>query len=500
MLLILSSQTKALEFPLPESNFIPARMPMYLVYPRPDSETQSHARHRWAHPSMNYQIPVGIQGGAWPFKYELIDAPAGATIGTMHGDDNYGVISWQAPATGEFDFKVRITDQELSTIEANWKVTVDASQFVFIQDGYTGTKTGTISQPLESFSDWYKGSSEDSTYHNKIAVFREGNYTMLGATGDNNNVRLKSNSKTPSLIGYPGETPIFDASQSKMFSDQSSLNDIFIAGIRFEHSRQDVNNAHFFWAVGNVNRATWWNNYFFDHGPGEVGNDNTTAIFISSHNNIKEHILYKGNVHDDFHNNTTNGSYIDIYAASYVLIEENVAKNSSATYGFWMKNTTEFVTVRANDIYENISGRGIAIGYGTLAIDVPHDHEVCWNRVVTVSGPGTILWAGNGGHRGNTYNSYIYRNTFVNGAARIRFEGNENYETDGNVIEGGAVELWDTSIMTTLRANLIGSGLTDDTGRLTGTSRQNSLGQVGYEVSDLNGTTIPKEPTEVIVQ
>ena len=33
-------------------------------------------------------------------------------------------------------------------------------------------------------------------------------------------------------------------------------------------------------------------------------------------------------------------------------------------------------------------------------------------------------------------------------------------------------------------------GITDEEGRLTGTSRQTSLGQVGYEVSDLNGTTL----------
>lgn len=497
---VLSTQVVAMEFPLPESNFMPARMPMYLVYPRGDTETQSHARHRWAHPSMQYQIPIGVQGGAWPFKYELINAPSGATIGSFHGDENYGVISWQPPANGTFTFKVRITDQQLAVIDADWQVTVDASQFVFVQDGHTGAKNGTINEPLEDVSDWYKGNTNDNTYHNKIIVFRGGNYTLSGGSDSNNNIRLLATTKTPSLIGFPGEVPIINASQSKILTDNSSLKDLFVAGIRWESSRQDVNNAHFFWAVGNVTRATWWNNYFYDHGPGIVGNDNTAAVFISSKDFVKSNVLYKGNTHDDFHNATSNGSLIDIYATSYVLIEENLVKNSGASYGFWMKNTTAFVSIRANEAYENISGRGISVGYGTATIETPHDHEVCWNRIVTQSSPATILWASNGANAGSSFNSYIYRNTFVNGSARIRFKGSENYETDGNVIAGGASTNWNTDIMTTTRPNLIGSGITDETGRLTSSSRQTLLGQVGFEVSDLNGTKIPKKPTNVIAQ
>ena len=319
---------------------------------------------------------MAYRGGAWPFKYELIEAPSGAAIGSLYGDNNYGVVTWTPPSSGTHTFKVRITDQELNTIDATWQTTVDANKFIFIQDGWAGEKTGTIDKPLEDLSDWYKGDQNDDTYHNKIVVIRGGAYTMIGSSASNNNVRLDASSKTQSIIGFPDETPVVNCSNAKIFGDSGGSNDLFIAGIRFEHSRQDVNNAHFFWMVGDVNRATWWNNYFYDHGPGAVGNDNTTAVFISNTDKPKQNVLYKHNTHDEFRNSGGNGSYIDIYGTSYVLIEENTAKNSTTDNGFWMKGTTAFVTVRANQAWDNVSGGQMTIGYGSESVSLTHDHEV----------------------------------------------------------------------------------------------------------------------------
>jgi len=504
--LVLSTHAKAIDFPLPKGNYESAKMPMHLVYPRPDTETQSHARHRWAHSSMKYEIPIGVQGGAWPFKYELIDAPLGATIGNLYGDSNYGVVSWQPPGSGTFTFRVRITDQELNNVDASWQVTVNDSQFVFIQDGHTGPKNGTFQEPLEDVVDWYKNNRTDNTYLNKIVVFRRGDYTLVGSPENNNNIVLTASAKTPSLIGFPGETPVINASQAKIMTDNGSLKDIFVAGIRWESSRQDVNNAHFFWAVGDVSRATWWNNYFYDHGPGLVGNDNTAAVFISSKKSLKNNILYKGNTHENFTNNTSNGAYLDIYYTSYLLIEENIAKNSNPSYGFWAKGTTAFVSIRANEAYDNVYGMQIVVGYGTESPELSHDHEVCWNRIripAGKTGTAILLWAVSRAYEGSTFNSYIYRNTFVNGSSWIRFRGNEDYETSGNVVVSNNLNRWDTSIMTATSPNIVGSesaGITDQSGLLIGQYRQNYLGRVGFEVSDLNVVKIPKNPDQLIVQ
>jgi len=475
---------------------------MHVVYPRPDTETQAHARHHWAYPGMTYEIPIGVQGGAWPFKYEIISGPSGATIGSVHNSQNYGIVNWVAPNSGTYTFKVRITDQDLNTIEAQWTVTVDPSMFVFIQDGWTGSKVGTIDQPLEDISDWYKGDQNDSTYHNKIIVFRGGNYQLLGDTGSNNNTRLLASTKTPSFIAYPGETPIIDCSISKVITGNASLKDIFVAGITWENGRQDVNNAHFWWAVGDVSRSTWWNNHFDNLSPGLTGNDNTSTVFISDNSKEKTNILYKDNLLTNIHNLGYNGSYVEAYFTSYMLIEGNVARDSDTNAGFFAKQTIAYVTIRANEAYQNVAGEQLGIGYGTPI--TPHDHEICWNRVVTTNASSgvTFMWAHSNANT-SYYNSFIYRNTFVNGSSWVRFVGKENYKVDGNVVVSNMLSRWGTSIMDVVIPNITGNtsaSITDTTGKLTGTYRFNFLGKRGYEISDSPITAIiPLAPTSITV-
>ena len=496
-------------FPLAAQYFVPAKMPMHLVYPRPDNETQEHARHRWAYPGITYEIPIGVQGGAWPFKYEVIQGPEGASIGALHGDDDYGVVNWPAPPTsGSFDFTVRITDQELNTVDATWTVTVDADQFVFIQDGWTGDKVGTVDKPLEDISDWYKGDRADASYHNKIIVFRGGNYKLEGSPVNNGNIRLDAASKTPSLIAYPGETPVIDSSTSKVFTDTGSLKDLFVAGIRWENGRQDVNNAHFFWAVGDVSRATWWRNHWHNLGPGTVGNDNTAPVFVSNNSKIKENILYKENIHTDIQNYGLNGGYFEAYWTRYLLIEQNVARDSAVASGWFAKGTISHVTIRANEAIDNIQGTQLQIGYGAEAGQVPHNHEICWNRIAFASpdipGGGT-LWASSNFYQGQTYNSFYYRNTIVNKGANLRFVGAELFEVDANVIVKQNSAKFNTDNMSIVLPNLVKlptDGVTDATGRLVGEYRDSHLGLVGFEVygTAAEPTVPPKPPSNFTVE
>ncbi|MDO5972349.1 T9SS type A sorting domain-containing protein [Flavivirga aquimarina] len=479
----------AQDWKLSDGYFIPAKMPMHLVYPQPDNITQTHSRHRWAHSNMEYEIPIGVQGGAWPFKYEIVQGPTGATIGEIYGSENYGNISWLAPNSGVYHFEIKITDQEYNTVTAEWDVTIDDSKFVFIQDGYTGTKVGTISQPLEDIEDWYKNDRNDATYHNKIIVFRAGNYLVKGDSSANDNLRLDANTKTPSLIGYPDEIPVLDCSSAKIFTDNGSLKDVFVAGIKWIDGRQDVNNAHFWWATGDVSRSTWWKNHFHNLGPGIVGTDNTLAVFVSATGSYKENILYKENNHTEIHNQGNNGGFFEAYWSDYVLVEQNIASDSGVASGWFLKGTRSFTTVRANVAINNVSGCLIKVGYGAeVGSSAPHDHEVCYNHIKVSETQGNselFLFASSNYYENTTYNSYVYRNTFVGGSSWIRFKGNENYTIDGNVIISGLQSRWNTTIMTTGISDLTGSindDIVDDNGLLTGDFRTDHLGIRGHEI------------------
>ncbi|MDH5178169.1 MAG: hypothetical protein OEZ39_02025 [Gammaproteobacteria bacterium] len=474
---------------LPAGHFIPAKMPMHLVYPRPDIETGLHARHKFAHPNMRYEIPIGVQGGAWPFHYELLQGPAGASIGEVYGSANYGTISWQAPSSGTYTFKVRVTDQEQNTVIAQWEVAVDAGKFLFIQDGYSGTKIGTIDQPLEDIADWYKADRTDTTYHNRIVVFRGGNYTLSGDPGNNGNIRLDTATKTASLIGWPGETAVINCSTAKILTDDTRMHDLFVADLRWENGRQDVANAHFFWAIGDVTRATWWRNHFHNLGPGTAGTDNTLPVFVSSTGVLKQNILYKENNHTQINNYDYNGGYFEAYVSEHVLIEQNTASNSAVAYGFFAKGTRAYVSIRANTAVENVRGTQVSVGNGSEAGDLTHDHEICWNNIRAPQ-DNVLMMSSSTFYAGQTYNNHIYRNTIVGDTAWVRFAGAENYQVDGNVVittdMNSQLSRWNTDIMDSDHiANLTGDGseaFVDVTGKLQGDYRTQYLGTHGHEV------------------
>ena len=492
----------ALSFPLPQGNFVPPKMPMNPVYPRPDSETQPHARHRWAHPDFRYEIPIGVQGGAWPFKYEIVNSPSGATIGKYYGDPDYGVLKW-TPANGDSGtktFTIRVTDQELNTIDLTWKTTIDANKFVFLDANAVSTGSGTISDPLKSFSDWYKGDASDATYQNKIIVFRAGNYALAGDpdTTDSNKDgnAYMTPSKTPSLIGYPSELPVIDCSTGKFFFI-TGLPDIFVAGLTFENARSDVKNSHFFWLSGQDSRLTFWNNTFYNIGTGFEGSDNPSPLFFSNTEVLKHYYLVKGNTFDTVLTRGSNGSLSDMYVVSDVLIEENTVQNCDAEYGFWAKATHENVTIRANKILTNNTTGGITFGlWSPWGGTVHHNHEACWNVIKVTTG-----WTIRISQEEDlaSTNNHVYRNTFIGGEVSIRFNPTEPYHLDANVAEITNPTILNGSNVSTTIPNLVGSlnaGLVDNNGILANQFRLDYLGQIGYEVSSSEPRQ-PKSPNKI---
>jgi len=489
----------ALSFPLPQGHFVPAKMPMHPVYPRPDSETQSHARHRWAHPDFRYEIPIGVQGGAWPFNYEIITGPSGATIGEYYGDPDYGVVKW-TPANGDSGtttFTVRVTDQELNTVDLTWTTTIDANQFVFVDANATSTGSGTFSDPLKTFSDWYKGDVNDSTYHNKIIVFRGGNYVGVG-NATSGNFTLSATTKTPSLIGYPDETAIIDCSAGKF---TGGMDDLFIAGLVFKNARTDVSNPRFFDTGSLWNRGTWFNVVFDTMGLGTANDDNPACIYLSrASDTLKRYnILVKNVSFENITANGGNGAFVDFYICNNVLVEGCAARNSNTSYGLWMKATQSFVTIRNNDLSDNVTGMAICLGYtqGETNGVLPHDHEVCWNNLRNSIAPDDLrnLFVMNNNWAGKHYNTYIYRNTF--GVVRFRYPGTDPFETDSNVAVSTDVADWsDSTLVAEGIPNLIRSPtdlVLDRQGQLKGEYRQNHLGIVGHEASDK--IKIPNKPT-----
>jgi hypothetical protein len=426
----------AVPFPLPAAYRMPAaKMPMALVFPRPDAETQTYARHRWAHPSFQYKISIGVQGGNWPFKYELISAPTGATIGSYMVQPNYGTITWDPSASsGTESFTVRVTDNDGSTVDAIWTVTIDATRFIFVDPNAVTSGTGTIASPLKLWTDWYKNDHNDATYAGKILVLRTGDHILYGASGDTPdvyNIQINSAIKPAAIIGIPGESAIVDCTSGKILIQ--TCTDTFYRDFELKDACQLVDNAHFFWlTTATVSRATFQDLIMRDFDQGLVGTDNANAIFVANTAN-KNYFMVSGCTFDNF-TVLNNGGFIDMYALSYFLIENNIFRNSNVSLGVHAKATVAFGTMRNNDFSEGISGVCMAIGYSASSPSLPHDHEMCWNKFKNTGGVATFRCVELQGYPGQTYNTYAYRNTSYGGCPVIRFVGAENFGIDANFV------------------------------------------------------------------
>lgn len=460
-------KSSAVEWTLRAGYFTPARQPLSLVYPRPDAETQSFWRHRNYHSDFLYQIPIGFRGGSWPYKYEILSGPAGSEIGAYIVQTNYGVLSWTpGAATGTQAWVIQCTDCEGTSATATFSATLNNGAFVFLQDGYAGTKVGTITQPLEDISDWWGTGVADATYHNKIIVCRAGQYNAtLNPAENTGNMRLQESTKTSQLMAFPGEAVEWDMSTAKILDDTGGgSSGLYAAGITFENARNDVLNAHFFWITAATTHCTWWRCTFKNMTHGTEGTDNTGPIFIGATAAIKSYIFIQDNHCENIINGGFNGTYFTVFRASNVLIHNNSAKNCTTGTGINAKGTVANVTIRANQLWDNVTGIQIGLGYGEEADEIPHDHEICWNNAKC---PGNVIQFINSNfYAGQTYNTYLYRNTLQGASGTCQYVGAENFETDANILNFGSYANWNESIQTSVVANIKTTAVSS-TGELT---------------------------------
>ncbi|MBN1673198.1 MAG: hypothetical protein JXR37_19290 [Kiritimatiellae bacterium] len=491
---LLLTTTAIADWKLPADHYVPAKMPPVIVYPRPDTETANWARHRKAYPGLRYEIPIGVQGGAWPFKYELVRNPSGMAIGQTYGDPNYGVVVWDDPAPGTHTVEARITDQDDTVTNVAWEIVVATDGFVFL-DAVNGDNAnpGTLNQPLKDTSGVLKDSAADRTYAGHLLYVRSGHHILKGIPANSGNVRMEGDNKPLVWLNYPGETPVFDCSGAKFFLAGNN-HDLFFAGIRLEHGRQDVGNAHYFWVCQHQQRMTLWRNTFYDLGPGTAGTDNTSCFFRNNSGSEERYYAIIGNTYDTLAYAGNGVSCFDFYNVTYAIIEHNVLKNLSSRWALWNKYGGRYVTMRANTGLENNAPGGSLLCFANASSGIDMDYvEACWNNFR--AGTRCIEFDVSG--QGSATHWWCYRNT-LQGHSRQILTGGGPVLWEQNVSVGGLSGGLDNG------DNLIGDpadGMVDSAGRLQGTYRTQYLGRRGHEVRGNTADTVPPgDPTSLRVR
>ncbi|RLB46481.1 MAG: hypothetical protein DRJ42_27570 [Deltaproteobacteria bacterium] len=502
------------DFHLPAGHFHPAVMAPALVYPRPDTETNDYARHRWAHAAVEYRIPGAvIQGGAWPFFYEIIEGPPGATIGAqlvIRGEvqvapDDYGVIRWTPRTEDEgmtFDFHVRVTDQEDTTVDARWAVTVDSSRFVFVSEtGGDDGNGGTIDEPLASTAGWFLGDAADTTFAGKLVYYRAGNYQPIGAAANNENLRIEAGKKPMSFMAFPGESVVLDATRGQ-WTFWAGCDDVFFSGLHFDGSKivqpdgtliRNSRNISFY-GPANQERITFFENQVSNIQPGNpaddrFGNDNPAFVWRPSTGTRRgRNWAFVGNLFEDAGPRRSNGpSAASLSCVSYAVFEGNTVRRWNGTGTFFDKSNGDHVTQRNNDLWLATEGgdvlnHGLGAGMGD-SYDATHDpgyFETCWNRIRV--DPGLAAQFGLSSSPGDGP-AALYRNSLY---GRVWFNRIDNYSesAEGNVIQGELMQ--DAAAVVAAGDNYHTENLTesvfDAEGALTGAARTSYLGTHGAEV------------------
>ncbi|RZO58017.1 MAG: hypothetical protein EVA89_20340 [Sandaracinaceae bacterium] len=493
------------EWTLPMTARVGGKLPMYALYPRPDAETSSDAYHRHAHPRVPYRVRIAVQGGEWPFRYELLEGPEGA--GFVAGElarredpergwiehlrtPGYGVLEWAAPEDGSHAVRVRVTDQSGDSVELSWTVTTDAAAFVFVDsEGGDDGAPGTFERPLRTFAGGlWRNDGDDATWAGRIAVFREGRYAVY-ATAPFTSPVLDGRVKPAALVGHPGESVTFDLTEGHFrTSRMGGLDDILIAGIDFVGSRDDLGNARLFNVTDRSQRVTFWECSFDETGVGGSGRDNPACIAFMADGPYHENLA----VLDCELRPNASSQLVVTFDSNHVLFEGNraigvdLAPSNGDTF-LHPKDDTNNLTVRDNVFVGRAATAAIDVS-NQITEGAAENQEVCWNTIV-YDGDQNVDCAIRMNGQTTTpdaSNSHVYRNSVVSQRRAFLFrgaempipvtvEGNAFFGAEGGLVGGNYVEgpVPNISLMETDF---------DGAGALIGAARETHGGLAGAEV------------------
>ena len=407
----------------------------FSIYPRPDTETNGYARHRvWYYDGTTQFkniIPIIARGGAFPYNFEIISAPAnaGASMGAASWD-----TSWRTPLdaimAGYGDLWVEPTgactpaDGPLwvraygqdglftdfiftgTTIAGYYfdsATPADSYGFVFL-DPVNGTDptaypsaTGTtnnISTPIKTMN-WAFGSSNTTqTYPNAILVLRAGT-TPTFAQDPQYGIKPVPSVAPQAIIGYPGESVLLDVtnaganptSTGYFLEPQPSANDLFFQGWQFIGAPTNKSlNFRYFGAYQNLmDRVTAHNisapNVYSGSGPTDNASlfefdDPTTGSPV-----CRNYIAIKGCSESNRPNQGSNSvALFDMYKCQYVCVELCTVTALNA-YGPTPKASIADFTMRSSMIVGGPSGSDLLNLFAQWNSAVTQNIEFCYNII-----------------------------------------------------------------------------------------------------------------------
>ena len=510
----------------PAGNWIPAKQAMIQVYPRPDSETNTWARHRWAYYDganpVQYKIPLGVSFGAFPYVYTLQSGPPGMTVGATYWQPGwtfaqaaaagYGYLLWTPTASvSGATVSVLVTDQQMNTLTLTFTVSTSRStaQFIFIDavNGNDSNGTGTISAPWKSFTKAFGSTYSTTNNQGAICYFRAGTYTLPNSYSGNLNgyfapfFELDTNLKPAALIGYPGDSmPVFDLTAGTFATNSGS--DLFMQNLApngYNASQQCVR----FVLIGDsstaTSRTTFDGNIWTNSGYGASASSNATGYFFDTTSTVSSYHFLNGCSETNRQSGLAGNNYggCSFYSVQNVLVQGNSINDptltmdeawqpkSNVTNGCWRGNTTIVAAVQyayspLQSVTDNPGAtQNVEICYnilvgGTTGLKLPitpntgRNYGALWCYRNSVQASGGLQCAGQG------YGGpFIFENNAVQSSTAL--PSGSGVTTSGNLYES--------------------SGLINTTTGYLMSAYSSYLGTVGAQIALASSVATPNAPT-----
>ncbi len=471
-------------------------LPPVITFPRPDAETAATARHRINYPGQLYRIPVAVAFGAWPFRYELLTAPAGMAIGgqlEVSGNElvagpDYGVITWANPVAGTYPISVKVTDQNSVVQTVNFTLKVAATDWVFLDPSAAANGTGTQASPFNTLASL-------AGLTGKAVLVRAGTVDL-----DQKTVGMHNLPKA--WLPYGGETVNLMQARSSIGGQNAS--DMWFSGFKFDIHKDRTNVEQFFRLEGG-SRVVFFENSFDGGNLAATGESNLAILmWTNQHVGISDagNAWYPTVMGNTFKNVKDRDMLLG-YSMRYAVVENNTVENSLTTgrgHGFYPKTNVSHFQFRRNRSIGQ-TNHNVLLRIDAYAGNFPMDYfDVSYNsyRFFDKDQTGDGLGAITNRDEFNTPNikhRYFYRNTLYSGltpasAMSVRGLNSDTVLTvSNNVLIGDGArpgEVWQVQYGGSIAAsgNVTGTpagNLVDASNKLNG-SFTSHLGTKGAQV------------------
>jgi hypothetical protein len=280
-------------------------------------------------------------------------------------------------------------------VQSTWTVTVTASKFIFLDCDVAGPGTGTLADPYRNIANLY---AARPSHVGKIIYFRAcaaPNYSVLNMPLNDGDRKDFHGAYDPmQWIAYPGERPVFNVgyqqgvSQGAFFRFQSGP--AAFIGFECTDTRNKCVNL-----IDGLSYVTLNDNTF--HEQAGTAGENPAFIMTDTGGSSSSFLMIMKNEFYNFGHlrGGNGGSCIKMYAQQYLLVADNICRNSVGNdeiQGLDLKGGLIDQAWIRNNVVHDVFSEGIGGSNFTLANSV-----IEFNRIYNCDPSAECLYLNNAG-------------------------------------------------------------------------------------------------------